>query len=180
MNEDAPTMSAGTGGFSGSANAKGPVAGFDPVMKFRKKVQKRKKIKEATTCPRDNHKPSRLFQYKVKIPGVGETIIFANNPAELKMKLRMSIMPHLRSSIEIERILPVNAAKYFMNRRMNAMKNVDEELEQKFKNQQAQQKIAIEKKKIQLKKQQLQKQLQVKTQSLKKQARAGAEQDETR
>ena len=76
--------------------------------------------------------------------------------------------------------MPAAAGQYFMNRRMKAMKNVDEELEQKFKNQQAQQKIAIEKKKIQLKKQQLQKQLQVKTQSLKKQARAGAEQDETR
>ena len=42
MNEEAPTMSAGTGGFSGSANAKGPVAGFDPVMKFRKKFKKKK------------------------------------------------------------------------------------------------------------------------------------------
>ena len=32
INEDAPTMSAGTGGFSGSANASGPVAGFDPML----------------------------------------------------------------------------------------------------------------------------------------------------
>ena len=180
MNEDAPTMSAGTGGFSGSANAKGPVAGFDPVMKFRKKVQKRKKMKEEHDKVNPDKGRSRLFQYKVNIPGVGETIIFANNPAELRMKLRMSIMPHLRSNIEIERIMPAAAGQYFMNRRMKAVKNVDEELEQKFKNQQAQQKIAIEKKKIQLKKQQLQKQLQVKPQSLKKQARAGAEQDETR
>ena len=35
-------MTAGTGGFSGSAAAKGPNAGFDPVIKFRKKIQKRK------------------------------------------------------------------------------------------------------------------------------------------
>jgi hypothetical protein len=34
LQEDAPTMSAGTGGFTGSANPKGPVAGFDPVMKL--------------------------------------------------------------------------------------------------------------------------------------------------
>lgn len=34
INEDAPTMSAGTGGFTGSADPKGPVAGFDPVMKL--------------------------------------------------------------------------------------------------------------------------------------------------
>ena len=32
INEDAPTMSAGNGGFSGSAAATGPVAGFDPIL----------------------------------------------------------------------------------------------------------------------------------------------------
>ena len=35
-------MTAGTGGFSGSADAKGPVAGYDPVIKFRGKIQKEK------------------------------------------------------------------------------------------------------------------------------------------
>ena len=102
------------------------------------------------------------------------------------------INPRYRGDIKIERILPANAAKFFMDKRMAHMKNVDttaqankrlyakEELEQKFKNQQAQAKVEIEKKKVQLKKQQLQKQLQMKTQSLKKQARAGTEQDETR
>ncbi len=30
-------MAAGTGGFSGSANPKGPTAGFDPVMGKKKK-----------------------------------------------------------------------------------------------------------------------------------------------
>jgi hypothetical protein len=41
--EDAPTMSAGTGGFTGSADPKGPVAGFDPVMKLdgRSKLMRR-------------------------------------------------------------------------------------------------------------------------------------------
>ena len=32
LNEAAPTMSAGTAGFSGSSTATGPVAGFDPVL----------------------------------------------------------------------------------------------------------------------------------------------------
>ena len=56
INEDAPTMSAGTGGFSGSANASGPVAGFDPMLgsnnekkpKLRKrKYGTKKDVKEA-------------------------------------------------------------------------------------------------------------------------------------
>ena len=41
INEDAPTMSAGNGGFTGSAAATGPVAGFDPLLGS-KKVKKRK------------------------------------------------------------------------------------------------------------------------------------------
>ena len=34
-------MTVGTGGFSGSAAATGPVAGFDPMLDFRKKMARR-------------------------------------------------------------------------------------------------------------------------------------------
>ena len=37
-------MTAGTGGFSGSAAATGPNAGYDPVIKFRKKVKDKKLV----------------------------------------------------------------------------------------------------------------------------------------
>ena len=159
MNEE--MMTAGTGGFSGSADAKGPNAGFDPVMKFRKKVQKRKKLqKESRENPTE---PSKLYQYKVNIPTVGETIIYANSPAELKMKLRMSIMPKYRGDISIERILPANAGKFFMDKRMKHMRNVQEEAggDTQMKQKQAMMKIAIEKKKVQMKKQELAKQLEL-------------------
>ena len=183
MNEEAPTMSAGTGGFSSSANAKGPVAGLDPVIQFRGKIKKKKKaLKETTTCPRDSQKPSKLFQYKINVPEVGETIVYANSPAELRMKLRMAIMPKYRSGINIERIMPGGAAKFFMDKRMIHMKNIQTESanDQQMKNQMNQQKIQNMKKKVMLKKQELQKQLQLKTQQLKKQARTGVEQDATR
>tara|TARA_B100001113_G_scaffold183907_1_gene150735 strand:- start:10296 stop:10832 length:537 start_codon:yes stop_codon:yes gene_type:complete len=177
MNEE--MMTAGTGGFSGSAAATGPNAGYDPVLNFKKKVQKRKKKvqKESRENPTT---PSRLFQYKVNVPGIGDTIIFANSPAELKMKLRLMIMPQYRNEISIERILPANAAKFFMDKRMKAMKNVNESAEAQMKQKQAMMKIAIEKKKVMMKKQEMAKQLQMKTAQLKKQARAGAEQDATR
>ena len=42
MNEDAPTMAVGTGGFSGSADEKGPVAGYDPLMKMMSRWKKAK------------------------------------------------------------------------------------------------------------------------------------------
>ncbi len=40
-------MTAGTGGFSGDAAAKGPNAGYDPVMKFRGKL---KRVRMIRTC----------------------------------------------------------------------------------------------------------------------------------
>ena len=65
-------MAAGTGGFSGSAAATGPNAGYDPVMKFRKKVKKTKEDKKLVApgnklgeSKENPSTPSRLFQYKV-------------------------------------------------------------------------------------------------------------------
>ena len=37
LREEAPTMSSGDGGFSGSSEPSGPTAGFDPVMGFRRR-----------------------------------------------------------------------------------------------------------------------------------------------
>jgi hypothetical protein len=37
----APTNSAGTGGFTGSADPKGPVAGYDPLMDGRSKMMRK-------------------------------------------------------------------------------------------------------------------------------------------
>ena len=176
-------MTAGTGGFSNSAAKEGPVAGFDPVLKMRGKLKNIKKKKCCEETDRVNPKgPSRLFQYKINVPEVGETIVFANSPAELRMKLRMAIMPKYRSGINIERIMPGGAAKFFMDKRMKHMKNIQTESanDQQMKNQMNQQKIQNMKKKVMLKKQELQKQLQLKTQQLKKQARTGVEQDATR
>lgn len=161
MNEE--MMTAGTGGFSGSAAATGPNAGYDPVLNFKKKVQKRKEKKVQKESKENPTTPSRLFQYKVNVPGIGDTIIFANSPAELKMKLRLMIMPQYRNDISIERILPANAARFFMDRRMKAMKNVSESADAQMKQKQAMMKIAIEKKKVQMKKQEMAKQLQMKT-----------------
>ena len=108
--------------------------------------------------------------------------------------MRLLINPRFRGEIEIERIFPGDAGKFFMDKRMKHMRNVAEEVEaedpkaandaakdqQRMANKQVQQKIAMEKKKVQMKKQELQKQLQMKVQQLKKQARAGAVQDATK
>ena len=147
-------MTSGTGGFSGDADAKGPNAGYDPVMKFRGKVKKSKDDKKLVAPgnklgeSRENPSmPSRLLQYKVSIPEVGETVIYASSPADLAQKMRLLINPRYRGDVKIERIMPGEAAKFFMNKRMNHMRNVKENVDKQMQQQMTQQQIANEKKK---------------------------------
>lgn len=208
-------MTVGTGGFSGSAAATGPVAGFDPVLDFRKRMankikdhpyaqqykEKRKKAKRLKEAmDRHSHQVAHLYQYKVNIPKVGETIIFASSQAELAMKMRLLINPRYRGDVKIDRIFPSDAGKFYNEKRMKAYKNLPEQMEdpaakkeqdaaQKanaaakkqaaaLKKQQSQKeiatKIAAEKKKIQLKSAEMQKQLQTKIAGMKKAAASGA------
>ena len=189
MNEELQTTGStpSAAGYSEKSDASGPVAGVSPVMRMRAKLKDRKKL----VMPGNKMKESidrlntggtnRLFQYKLTIPEVGDTIVYASSPAELRQKMRMLINPRFRGDVEIERIFPGQAAQYFMQKRMQFMRNESTNEQVDKENQQmAQGKIAIEKKKVLLKRQALQKQLQLKTAKLKKQVRAGAEQDETR
>jgi len=182
---------AGTGGFSGSADATGPNAGYDPVMKFRCKLKDKKKevtkgyhvMPDGTMMPGKVHEsrenpgqPSRLFQYKVTLPEVGETILYANSPAELAQKMRILVNPRYRGDVKIERIMPAEAGKFFLDKRSKHMRNVAEQDEKQMQQQMTQQQIANEKKKVQLKTAEMQKQLQKKVQMLKNKQRVGGAQ----
>ncbi len=130
---------------------------------------------------------SRLLQYKVTIPEVGETIIYASSPAELRQKMRLLINPRYRGDVDIERVFPGEAAKFYMDKRMKAMRNIPEETDpaadaakkaevgqkKQLAQKQVQQKIAAEKKKIALKKQEMQRALQVKITAMKRGAAGG-------
>lgn len=209
-------MTVGTGGFSGSAAATGPVAGFDPVLDFRKRMakkikdhpyaqeyrEKRKKAKDVREAiDRHNHQVAHLYQYKVNIPEVGETIIFASSEAELRMKMRLLINPRYRGDVKVERIFPSDAGKFYNEKRMKAYKNLPEatdpasadakaqsdaaakaqdaakqkgeQMKKQLAVQQVAQKIAAEKKKIQLKTQAMQKELAAKVAAMKKGASSG-------
>ncbi len=176
-------MTAGTGGFGGDAAATGPNAGYDPVLKFRNKLKKSKEDKKLVApgnklgeSKENPTMPSRLFQYKVTIPEVGETVIYASSPAELSRKLRMVIAPQHRANIKLERIMPAAAGKFFMDKRTKHMRNVAENADKAMQQQMTQQQIANEKKKVELKKAEMQKQLQKKVQALKNKQRIGAAQ----
>ena len=167
MNEEMMTT-----GFTGASDPKGPTAGFDPVMKFRKKIKdqlqiaKRKKLKEGIEMK------NGLFQYKVSLPEVGETIVYANNPAELRQKLRLLINYRYRGDIKIERIMRGDAGKFFMDKRAKHLRNESTDAKQ-MQAQLTRQKHTLEKKKANLKIQMIRKQLQKKTSQLKAKGRVG-------
>ena len=154
MNEEMQTT-----GFTGGDTATGPTAGFDPVMRMRAKRKALKGLvapgnklkaggKTVKESKVDRYAPrSPLFQYKVSLPEVGDTIVYASNPAELRMKLRLLINYRYRGDISIERILPGDAGKFFMDKRSKHLKNVNEsDTDQQMKNQMANNKIAIDEK----------------------------------
>ena len=60
--EGGPTMSVGAGGYTGAADAKGPVAGYDPVIgKIDRRNKKQKNYpKEYVQMFRDAKKGNRL------------------------------------------------------------------------------------------------------------------------
>lgn len=172
MNEELMTT-----GFTGGDAATGPTAGYDPVMKFRKK-RKKSRLPEQKEIDHEKHShvPSRLFQYKVSMPTVGDTILYANSPAELMQKLRLLINPRYRGEINIERIMPANAAKFFMDKRSKHMRNMQEQEDKALQQQVTAQQIALEKQKVQAKVKAMQMQLQKKAAALKAKARVGGAQ----
>ena len=172
-----------TTGFTGGDAATGPTAGHDPVMKFRKKLKKSKEDKKLVMpgnklgeSKENPTMPSRLLQYKVSIPEVGETVIYASSPAELAQKMRLLINPRYRGDVKIERIMPGEAAKFFMNKRMKHMRNVKEQADKQMQAQMTRQQVNLEKQKADDKIKQIRMELQKKTQALMKKARAGGAQ----
>ena len=62
LKEEGPTMSVGAGGYTGAADPKGPVAGYDPVLgKVDRRNKKQKNYpKEYVQMFRDVNKGNRL------------------------------------------------------------------------------------------------------------------------
>ena len=62
LKEEGPTMSVGAGGYTGAADSKGPVAGYDPVLGKvdRRNKKQRNYPKEYVQMYRDGLKGNRL------------------------------------------------------------------------------------------------------------------------
>ena len=135
INEDAPTMSAGTGGFSGSANASGPVAGFDPMLgsNNEKKPRLKKKRKYKTKCneglvvghvtPKSEKENDRYLPFKVCYDGAQEYVLYGKSEADIKIQLRKIYRPENHKKIYVKRLYPNQVIKFYYDLRMKALHN---------------------------------------------------------
>ena len=122
INEDAPTMSAGNGGFSGSAAATGPVAGFDPILggsgKVKKRKYKRKQVKEDAA---DRYGKSNYLPFLVSYDGAEQYVLYGKSPAEIKIQLRKIYRPENHSKIKVKRLYPNEVIQWYWKKRQRAL-----------------------------------------------------------
>ena len=122
INEDAPTMSAGNGGFSGSAAATGPVAVFDPILGGTKKVKRRKyKRKEVKEDASDRYGKSNYLPFLVSYDGAEQYVLYGKSPAEIKIQLRKIYRPENHSKIKVKRLYPNEVIQWYWKKRQHAL-----------------------------------------------------------
>ena len=127
LNEDAPTMSAGTGGFSGSAAASGPVAGYDPML-GQKKVKKRKYKPKGHVVTnvgigeaKHYQKDSSVIPYLIHFDGIDSYVLYGKSPSEIKIELRKIYRPEVHKKIKITRLYPNQVIKFYWDKRQKAL-----------------------------------------------------------
>ena len=131
INEDAPTMSAGTGGFSGSANASGPVAGYDPMLgsnnekkpRLKKKRKYKSKCYEGLDYPKSEKEKDSYLPFKVCYDGAQEYVLYGKSEADIKIQLRKIYRPENHKKIYVKRLYPNQVIRFYYDLRMKALKN---------------------------------------------------------
>lgn len=117
INEDAPTNSVGTGAETSLPPASEPPGtprGWKIVKRWKK--NKKKDIYESKTGS---------YAFLVSLPNIGDTIVYAKSPTELKTKLRKYIK-QVDDNIKMKRLLPNEVIDFFTQKRLKAMRGIKE------------------------------------------------------
>ena len=125
MNEDAPTMSVGNGGFNGSAAPTGPNAGVDPLMSAKVKRRKFKPkghvIKNIGIGEAVEDKGG-YYPFKVCYDGAESYVLYSKSEAALKIDLRKMYRPENFKKIYVKRLYPNEVVKFYWNKRQAALR----------------------------------------------------------
>ena len=125
MNEDAPTMSVGNGGFTGSAAPTGPNAGFAPLMRAKVKRRKYKPkghvIKNIGIGEAVEDK-SGYLPFKISYDGAESYVLYSKSEAKLKIELRKMYRPENFKKISVKRLYPNEVIKFYWDKRQAALR----------------------------------------------------------
>ena len=125
MNEDAPTMSVGNGGFTGSAAPTGPNAGVDPLMSAKVKRRKFKPkghvIKNIGIGEAVEDKGG-YYPFKVCYDGAESYVLYSKSEATLKIELRKMYRPENFKKIYVTRLYPNEVVKFYWNKRQAGLR----------------------------------------------------------
>ena len=124
INEDAPTMSAGTGGFSGSANASGPVAGFDPIL-GKGKVKKRRRYamsNKEMMKTEGAQKDTSYLPFLISYDGAEQYVLYSKSEAALKIDLRKIYRPENFKKLAVKRLYPNEVIQFYWKKRQQALR----------------------------------------------------------
>ena len=124
MNEDAPTMSVGDGGFSGSADATGPNAGIDPLLGgSKRKPKKRRRYAMSDMVKTEDREASQGFlPFLISYDGSEQYVLYSKSLATLKIELRKIYRPENFKKLDVKRLYPNEVIKFYGDKRQSALR----------------------------------------------------------
>lgn len=124
INEDAPTMSAGNGGFSGSADPAGPVAGIDPMLTKKRPKKRRRYTMTAKDMLQTEgaQKDSSYLPFLVSYDGAEQYILYGKSESQIKIELRKIYRPENFKKIAVTRLYPNDVIKFYWKKRQQALR----------------------------------------------------------
>jgi|ETNmetMinimDraft_5_1059913.scaffolds.fasta_scaffold07219_3 hypothetical protein len=132
MNEDAPTMSAGDGGFSNTADETGPNAGFTPLLGGSKSKKKPKKRRRYTISQSDisqmvategAQKDTSYLPFLISYDGAEQYVLYSRSEARLKIELRKIYRPENFKKLDVKRLYPNDVIQFYWKKRQAALRS---------------------------------------------------------
>jgi len=121
MNEDAPTMSVGSGGFTGSADPEGPNAGYDPLLTKKKPKKRRRYAMSQRDMLKTEQKDTAYLPFLISYDGAEQYVLYSKSEAALKIELRKIYRPENFKKLAVKRLYPNDVIKFYWKKRQQAL-----------------------------------------------------------
>ena len=119
-------MSVGNGGMTGSADATGPNAGFDPLLGgSKKKPRKRRRYtisQKEMLATEGAQKDTSYLPFLISYDGSEQYVLYSKSEAQLKIELRKIYRPENFKKLAIKRLYPNDVIQFYWKKRQQALR----------------------------------------------------------